>query len=393
MSDELGVKSDPAFDTRADLGTLLQAQKTELVSQLAGAMANQFNNLMMGITSCAELELKQASPTQKRSLEQILNHAARATSLIQKLLAFSRRQSPAPRKLALNPIVEEISKLLKPLAGEEIQVSVKLDPAAGSILADPVEIEQLVLSLGLNARDAMAQGGTLSVTTELVNLDSQNFGAGEVAAPGSYAMLGMHYAGNGDPASHAASRSVGTQELRITQAIAAARGIVKERRGLLRVSSRPGHGTTFRIYFPALGSAMVQVDVQPVVTNTAPSTKTVLIVEDDDAVRNPAAEFLKMEGFKVLQATNGAEALRIVEDSRSRVDLLVTDIVMAGMSGNEVAATLLKTHPGLRVLYMSGDADKAANVAKSGAAAKSSVLQKPFRLNKLNDKIRELLDQ
>jgi len=387
-NDSLGYS--PRTNVSGDLGALLQAQKTELVAQLAGAMANQFNNIMMAITGYAELELKNASPQQRRSLEQILSNAARATSLIQKLLAFSRKQTLAPRNVSFNATVEEISQLLQPLVGEEITVSIHLDTAVGTVVADPTEIEQIVMSLALNAREAMTRG-SLEVRTELQNLEPESFGKDELPQAGQFVMLSVQYesAGGIEP-----TQPLGNQDLRIAQAITAVRGLVRERRGLFRVSSRPGQSTTFRIYFPALPAEAAALQSQTVSLETPASTKTVLIVEDDDAVRNPAAEFLKMEGFKVLQARSGQEALRIVKESRSRVDLLVTDIVMAGMHGNELAEELSKSHPALRVLYMSGDAEKAAKAGKSGGnGRRHTVLQKPFRLNKLNEKIHEVLGE
>lgn len=392
MADDSVAYCEPKGVVVGDPGALLQAQKAELVAQLAGAMSNQFNNIMMAITGYAELELKQASPQQKRSLEQILSHTTRATKLIQKLLAFSRKQASAPRKLPFNATVAEISHLLQPLVGEEINVTVELDQAVGSIVADPVEIEQLVLSLGLNARDAMSRGGTLEVKTELLDLDPESFGKDELPEAGRFAMLSVQYASTGGRQDERV-QPAGSPDLRIAQAIAAVRGLVRERRGLFRVSARPGQSTTFRVYFPALAIEAPLVLEESRSVETAASTKTILIVEDDDAVRNPAAEFLKMEGFKVLQARAGAEALRIVQESRSHVDLLVTDIVMAGMHGNEVAEALYKTHPDLKVLYMSGDADKVAKVGKSGNNRPRAVLQKPFRLNRLNEKIREVLGE
>jgi two-component system cell cycle sensor histidine kinase/response regulator CckA len=389
MPDEKVVQADRDSAPHGDLGTLLQSQKTELVSQLAGTMANQINNIMMAITSYAELELKKATPAQKRSLEQILDNSARATFLIQKLLAFSRKHSIATGKLLLNPVINDVCRLLQPLVGEEIEVAVKLDPAVGMIIADAIEVEQLVLSLGLNARES--NGGTLEVSTELVTLDPKTFGGEDLTQPGQFVMLCVHSASQSTKVRPDESSPIGQQVLRTSQAIAAVRGIVKERRGLFRVSTRPGQSTTFRVYFSALPAEASRGTTEAVAATTAAaSTKTILIVEDDDAVRNPAAEFLKMEGFKVLQARTGAEALRIVQDSRSGLNLLVTDIVMAGMHGDELAAELCKTHPDLRVLYMSGDVDKVAKAGKD-KSHRTHVLQKPFRLNKLNDKIRELL--
>ena len=385
MTEDKSIQVEEAVSGRADFGAVLHDQKTEIVGQMAGAMANQFNNIMMAITSYAELELKKAAPSQQRNLEQILSNTARATTLIQKLLSFSRKHAPAPRKFALNPVLEEIGGVLQPLMGEHLEVSVKLDPAVDNILADPMEIEQLVLSLGLNARDSMSHGGILQIFTELVKLDSASNG-GDPGVAGEYAMLCLRYT----PSSIPGNEPIGNQDLRTTRAIAAVRTIVKERNGQFRISSRPGQSTTFRVYFPSITSQAISKEIASTVS-APPSTKTILIVEDDDSVRNPAAEFLKMEGFKVLQARTGLEALRIVQDSRSKLDLLITDIVMAGMHGNEVAEQLQKTQPGLKVLFMSGDTQAAAKTTKT--ARPENMLQKPFRLNKLNDKIQEILGE
>ncbi len=396
MPDQSAVKTARVkanSETGVDLEGLLHAQKAELVSQLAGTIANQFNNIMMAVTSGLELEVKKAAPSQQRGLEQILVHSSRATSLVQKLLSFSRNQPASPRQLALNPVVEEISTLLQPLAGEDIEICVSLAPKVRAIMADPVEIEQIVLSLALLAREAMNRGGRLMVTTEVLQLDPKVFGP-ELKEPGAYALLSFQFT----PAKATAlegsrdAQPLGSEELRLAQAIMAVQAIVGERGGHLRVSSRPTQGTTFRAYFPAVSIDTLFAPSESEVERAAPANrKTILIVDDDAGVRDPAAEFLKMEGFKVLQARTGPEALRIVQESRSRVDLLITDIVMAGMNGNEVAAELLKTHPELGVLYMSGDTDRVAKLTHASNGAKNAVLQKPFRLNKLNDKIHELL--
>ncbi len=396
MADQTAVK--PAkigsdSQAKSDLGDLLVARKAGLVSQLAGSMASQFNNIMMALTSCVELELKKATtPAQKRNIEQILSHSARASNLIQKLLTFGRKMAPAPRPFVLNKVVEEISTLLQPLAGEEIEVSLKLDPSVGAIFADPVEIEQLLLSLGLYARDAIRHRGSLAITTELVMLDSASFGS-DLEEPGQYALLSLQYTAD-IRVSHGAEANAApldSHELRLMQTIASVRGIVNDCRGYLRVASRSTQGTVFRIYFAALPAEAAKHHSDPPSSKAAISRKTVLIVEDDDAVRDPAAEFLMMEGFKVLQARTGPEALRIVQESRSEVDLLVTDIVMPGMNGNEVADHLLQTHPTLSVLYMSGDSDKVSQINRTPSGVRNSVLQKPFRLNILNERIRELL--
>jgi len=374
-----------------DVGTLLQDQKTELVGQMAGVMANQFNNIMMAITSYAEVELKRASPAQQRGLEQILHGSARAASLIQRLLAFTQKHAPSPCKLALNPAVQDICSLLQALVGDRISVVVNLGAQVGSIVADSFEIEQVVLSLGLNAQETIAPGGSLHISTALLDhgpgLVDRDF-----VKPGEpYAMLCLRFTPE-DSTPRRDSFRAGDHDVSMRRALVAARRIIEERRGQFRASTRPSEGTTFRIYFPVVADAAADAE-KTSTANAVPSTKTILIVEDDDSVRNPTAEFLKMEGFKVLQARNGAEALRVVQESRSKLDLLVTDIMMAGMDGNKVAEELSKTHPGLRVLFMSGDTKQAARKKKNGVNPVQMMLQKPFRLNALSAMIRRLLGE
>ena len=372
---------------------VLLAQKTELVSELAGAMANQFNNIMMAVSSYAELELKKAVSPEKHRLEQVLSNAARATSLIQKLLAFSRKQVPSPQPVQLNRVVTEISDLVQLLVGAQIEIVLSLDPKVQRVKVDRVELEQLILGLTIGGRNAMTGGGKLTVSTETVKLDDRFIGS-EGVAPGKYVVLSVTDTGavldrrKDGPKSDRNN----SQDLRINLALAAARGIAKEALGLVRVFSEPESGTSFKIYFPALGQETPEAKARGASMKNLPVARTILVVEDDDSVRVPAAEFLKMEGFKVLQAQTGLEAIHVVLRNRSPLDLLITDIVMPSMSGPEVAEKLIELHPDLKVLYMSGDVDKAApriDATKSGHA----VLQKPFRLNILNDKIHDLLGE
>jgi two-component system, cell cycle sensor histidine kinase and response regulator CckA len=372
---------------------LLLAQKTEVISDLAGAIANQFNNIMMAVSSYAELELKKASSQEKRSLEQVLSNTARATSLIQKLLAFSRKQVPSPQPLHLNRVVTEISNLLKLVVGEGIEIALAVDPTVQNVKVDRVELEQFILSLAIDGRNAMPKGGKLTVSTATVNLDNKFIGTDD-ADPGKFVVLSVADTGTvTDPRKDRSKpdrRS--SPDLRIGVALAAASGIAKEARGLVRVSSEPESGTSFKIYFPALEQAAPEAKPGSESLKVVPIARTVLVVEDDDSVRIPTTEFLKMEGFKVLQARTGSEAIHVVQRNRSPLDLLITDIVMPGMGGPEVAEKLIEMHPDLKVLYMSGDVEKAApwnDSAKSGHA----VLQKPFRLNMLNDKIHDLLGE
>jgi two-component system, cell cycle sensor histidine kinase and response regulator CckA len=374
-------------EQQPDLRTRLLAQKTLLISELAEAIDNQFNNIMMAITSYAELELKKASPTARRSLEQVVSNAGRATHLVQKLLAFSRTHVTAPRAIDLNEVIEGVRELAHQLTGERIEVALELQSDLPKIKADPVDLEELLLTLAIHARNAMAGSGRLLVSTKSIDVDGAT-NQHDKLAPGRHVVLSVSDAPAAARAQIADARLTATQDLRISLTLAAINGIVKEANGLIRIASEPEQQTNFTIFFPAVDSdANEEMDTLP--EKTMSNAKTILVVEDDDAVRIPATEFLKMEGFKVLQAKTGPEAINIALQKRSPLDLLITDIVMPTMSGREVAKELLEMHSGLKVLYMSGDAGEAPTAGRHG----DDVLQKPFRLDKLNQKIRTLLGE
>ncbi len=373
----------------ADLQTLLLAQKTELIGELTRTTANQFNNIMMAITSYAELEMKKASSSQRRSLEQVLSNAGRATALVQKLLAISRRQPPSPQPLDLNNVLTGISNLLEQLTGERVSVAYQLDPSIPMVNADPAEIEQAVLSLAINARHAMAKGGKLTVSTKLVDANKESLGIDEIEQPGTYVMLSIDDTGY----ARTTEEPVGNheQDARMNLSLAAVRGIVKNAGGCVRFNTEPGKGNSFNIYFPTLKQD-AREDSKRSSRRNVPIARTILVVEDDDAVRIPTSEFLKMEGFKVLQARTGDEAIHIVQENRSRLDVLITDIVMPKMTGREVAEKLLDLHSDLKVLYMSGDTDE-GHRTRTSHLPQNAVLRKPFRLETLKDRIHELLGE
>ena len=385
MSTTLG-KTTKASDRelQSELRELLLTQKTDLIGELAQAMANQFNNIMMAVTSYAELELKKASGKDRQGLQQVLTHANRATSLIQKLLSFSRKHAPEPQRLELNAIITDVSSLLKELLGEQGELTLRLDADAG-IQADRVDVEQTLFALVLIARNAMGATGKLAVSTSTAELNQEFIGSSDEAAPGRYVVLSVENKG----ASSGASAGLDQTE-KINLSLAAVRGIVKNCRGLARFSTQPGTGSSFRLYFPAATSNTVDEEGPTLPRNPAVA-RTILVVEDDDAVRVPAAEFLMMEGFKVLQARTGGEALNLVQQSRSSLDVLVTDIYMPKMSGHEVASALLEQHPLLKVLYISGDPGRQVPGAVDLPA--NATLRKPFRLNVLRDKIHDLLGE
>jgi two-component system cell cycle sensor histidine kinase/response regulator CckA len=375
-------------EPQTDLRTLMLAQKTELISELTRATANQFNNIMMAITSYAELEMKNASASQRRSLEQVMSGAGRATALVQKLLAISRKQISARQTIDLNNVLTDIRNLFEQLTGEGVSVVFELGPRLPLIDADPTEVEYAVLSLAINARNAMTQGGTLTISTKLVDLNEESEGVGEVEQPGTYVMLSMD-----DTGQHRTEELSGSQEqdARVQLSLAAVRGIIKNAGGCVRFGSEPEKGSSFNIYFPALAQH-TRHDLQRSAPRNIPLARTILVVDDDDAVRIPTSEFLKMEGFKVLQARTGEEAIHVVQQNRARIDVLITDIVMPKMSGRQVADKLSQLHSDLKILYMSGDADE-DTFSHAGAHTENAVLRKPFRLETLKDRIHDLLSE
>jgi two-component system, cell cycle sensor histidine kinase and response regulator CckA len=388
MADLLtGKPTNSSPDLHADLKALLLVQKTELINEITRATANQFNNMMMAITSYAELEMKKASASQRKGLEQVLSNAGQATALVQRLLAISRKQAASPRPLDLNKVLRDISSLLEQLAGEHVAFCYNLDPGIPMVNADPAEIEQVVLGLAINARNGMAQGGKLTASTKLVDLNKESIGMGEIERPGKYVMLAIDDTG----CDRTAEDGGRDQDARINMSLAAVRGIVKNAGGYVRFFTEPGKGNSFTICFPALKQE-AQKEFRGTSPRTVPVARTVLVVEDDDAVRIPTSEYLKMEGFKVLQARTGDEAIHLVQQNRSRVDVLVTDIVMPRMTGRQVAEKLLDLHSDLKVLYMSGDTDE-THSSRASALPANAVLRKPFRLETLKGKIHELLGE
>jgi CheY-like chemotaxis protein len=377
-------------DSQGDLQSLLLIHRARLLGDLAGAIAHRFNNIMMAISSYAEVELKKATPPQKRSLEQVLGNIGQATSLVQNLLRLSRKHGSLLQPVSLNSVITGMSGLLQQLVGDTIKITPRLSPKSRPVNADYGEIEQLILSLTMNVRNSMAAPGEITISTKLVELDRKFLESDEEAGAGEYLMVSV----SGAPAT-AVPQPKGPApqehgECTQTLDLAADRGLVKQAGGVMRISSSI-QSESYQVYFPVMEQT-TSPDAGPgFVPRSVPIAKTILVVEDDDAVRVPAAEFLKMEGFKVLQAKTGPEALHIVERHQGLLDLLVTDIIMPEMTGGQVAERLLQTYPGLRVLYMSGDSENASALNSQSAA--QAVLQKPFRLNKLNEKIHDLLGQ
>jgi CheY-like chemotaxis protein len=343
---------------------------------------------MMAITSYAELEMRNASPSQRRSLEQVLSNVGRATALVQKLLAFSSKQAHLPQPLNLSQVVAGIENLLEQLTSERVSLVYQLDENVPMVMAEMTEVEQVTLSLAIIARNAMQAGGKITISTRMVNLTKEASSEGDAEPQGEYVALSVDDTGSGAVA--VAPTNYSGLDTRVNLSLAAVRGVVKQAGGFVRVKSEPGKGNSFTIHFPALRQKSLDHSDCARARNT-PASRTLLVVEDDDAVRVPTSEFLKMEGFKVLQARTGDEAIHAAQQNRSPLDVLITDIVMPKMTGRQVAGRLLELHPNLKVLYMSGDTE--AQPLRPGESTPHAVLRKPFRLETLKDRILELLGE
>ena len=377
---------------------LRQAQKMEAVGQLAGGVAHDFNNLLTAIIGNAELLLGTIDPEDLRRLDVLeINRAAhRAATLTRQLLAFSRKQVLQPRIVDLNAVVAELTTMLRRIIGEHVELRLQLQPGLGRVLADPGQLEQVITNLAVNARDAMPTGGTLTIRTA-------NVEAGEVPAssPESSPLLGpLVELSVGDD-------GVGMDERTLAHlfepffttkglgrgtglGLATVYGIVRQSGGHIRVGTRLRHGSTFTIYLPmAEGTPELGVEVGGW-SDMPRGAGTILVVEDEDAVRYLACRVLQGNGYRVLEAGDPAAALRIVRDERQPVDLLVTDIVMPGMSGPALTERLVAVWPDLKVLYITGYAEEA--IERQGALpAGGALLEKPFTSQQLADRVRQAL--
>jgi CheY-like chemotaxis protein len=331
-------------------------------------------------------------------LDQIARAAERAAVLTRQLLAFSRRQVLQPRVLDVNTIVEEVAPMLTRLIGENVELVTTLEPDLDNVLADPSQLEQVLLNLAVNARDAMPHGGTLTMQTANVELDEEYVGQHGEAAPGPHVMLAVSDTGHGMPPETLAhmfepfftTKPVGTGT---GLGLATVYGIVKQSGGTIWVYSEPGEGTTFKIYLPREESAIADVAAvaRPVVA-VADGTETILVAEDEPSLRALSARILEKYGYEVVAAETPTAALRIVEANGRRFDLLLTDLIMPELSGIDLAERVRKLVPGIRVLFMSGYADDV--VTKNGSLEPGApFLEKPFTANELAARVRELLDR
>jgi two-component system cell cycle sensor histidine kinase/response regulator CckA len=378
---------------------LRQAQKMEAVGRLAGGVAHDFNNLLTIVTGYSDLLLERlgAADAMRGYVEEINKAAERAASLTRQLLAFGRRQVVVPQVLDLNAVVANIDKMLRRLIGENVQLVTVLEPELGPVKADPGQIEQVILNLALNARDAMAEGGQLTLETANVELREDYTRSRVNVLPGHYAMLAVSDAGVGmdaetqahifEPFFTTKKEGKGTG-----LGLATVYGIVKQSGGHIYVYSEPRQGTTFKIYLPTVPLAVSKaVEAAPERRCLRGRSETILLVEDDEAVRAMAERILQLKGYKVIAASNPTEASQLCERHEGPIHLLLTDLIMPTMSGRRLAEHLSLMRPELRVLYMSGYADRA--IAPGGILEEGTpFLQKPFTPDTLAHKVREVLD-
>jgi PAS domain S-box-containing protein len=376
---------------------LRQSQKMEAVGRLAGGVAHDFNNLLTVIKGYSELmldELESADPM-RAEVEEIQRAADRAAALTRQLLAFSRQQVLAPKVIDLNTVVGNMDKLLKRLLGEDVDLFTVLDSRIGTVRADPGQVEQVIMNLAVNARDAMPKGGKLTVETMNVTLDEGYAREHATVKPGNYVMIAVSDNGIGMDAvtrSHVFEPFFTTKELGkgTGLGLSTVYGIVKQSGGYIWVYSEVGLGTTFKVYLPRVDAA-AEVIKPAAAADPHRGHETVLLVEDEDGVRALIRQVLHRNGYTVLQASHGGEALLLCERHEGKIDLLLTDVVLTQMSGTELAQRLLKIRPDMRVLYMSGYTDEA--IVQHGVLSPgTSFVQKPFTNEFLARKVREVLD-
>lgn len=394
-ADVLEAIAEDVTDRRALEDQFRQAQKMEAVGRLAGGVAHDFNNLLMVISGYAEVILAQVDPAspllEKGRAIQLA--ADRATTLTRQLLAFSRKQLLELKVVDVNAIVQDMERLLRPLIGENIDLVTILSPEAAHTRADAGQLEQVIMNLVVNAKDAMPAGGRLTLRTENVALDEDHRRGQQFIRPGNYVTLMVSDTGMGmdretqsrifEPFFTTKEKGKGTG-----LGLSTVYGIVKQSGGYVMVQSELGRGTTFQIYLPLVEGAAEKHSVA--VPEAVGGTETILLVEDEESVRQLVRDTLAAKGYNVLEAENGEAGFAAAASHQGRLDLVITDVVMPGMGGREMVKQLIETRPGTKVLYLSGYTEDA--IISDGSIEKGTAfLQKPFTLQSLSRKVREVL--
>jgi len=378
---------------------LRQSQKMEAVGRLAGGVAHDFNNLLMVIKGHTELLVNVLPPSEhySRKIEQIDRAADRASALTRQLLAFSRLQVLQPHVMNLNDVVEEMGRLLPRLIGEDIELVIRSSEDLGAIRADASQMEQVIMNLAVNARDAMPAGGRLLIETSNAELDDTYNAVHPIVREGRYVLLAVSDTGTGMNAETQAHIfepffTTKPQGKGTGLGLSTVYGVVKQSGGFIWVYSEVGRGTSFKIYLPRVDQPVERIGTAATVSDAPRGTETILLAEDEQDVREVAREFLESGGYTVIEARDGAEALKRVEKYEDAIDLLVTDMVMPGMTGQELSTRLLQSRPEIRVLYMSGYSERAAVDSARGDSS-MRLLAKPFSRWALLRAVHEILKQ
>jgi len=376
---------------------LRQTQKMEAIGRLAGGVAHDFNNLLTAIIGYCDLVRGQLDPHHpaQPDLEEIDKAGKRAASLTSQLLAFSRKQILQPKVLDLNNELGEIEKMLRRLIGEDVELTVNLDPSLWQVRADPGQIEQVIMNLVINARDAMPGGGKLTIETKNVILDQSYTTRHITTQPGPHVMLAMSDTGIGmdketqsrifEPFFTTKAQGKGTG-----LGLSTVYGIVKQSGGSIWIYSEPNKGTTFKIYFPRVEGSPERIEHHETPIERRAGGERVLLVEDDELVRKFASQVLRKNGHTVHEAATPHQALSICQQEQGRFDLLISDVVMPGMDGRQLAEQLASLRPEIKVLFMSGYTDDAI-VQHGMLDPDTAFIQKPFRPEALMRKIHEVL--
>jgi len=394
-----GVAEDVTERRRLEM-QLANAQKMEAIGKLAGGVAHDFNNLLSVISGHSELlaRLSTSNDRWRESINEIRRAIELATATVGQLLAFSRQQILEPKVLDLNAVVVDAEKLMRRLIGEDVHLTTSLQVGLSPVRADQAQLNQVILNLAVNARDAMPRGGSLILQTCEVEVDTVDFEAYPEVVPGWYVLLSVTDTGCGmtpevqarifEPFFTTKSEGKGTG-----LGLSVALGIIRQSGGYLEVESKPSEGSKFMVYLPAVKEPVEaprlaqRTHIDPVGCG-----ETVLLVEDEDMVRNVTSLLLESLGYRVLKAANGRQALRLFETSPEKIALLMTDMVMPDVSGQEVAETLLAWDPGLAVIFQSGYTDDVM-VRQGILEAQVAFLKKPFSREVLSRKVREVLDR
>jgi PAS domain S-box-containing protein len=376
---------------------LLQAQKMEAVGRLAGGVAHDFNNLLTVIISYTDLLLEDLDrdDPKREDVAAVRKAAEGAAALTHQLLAFSRKQVLQPRVLDLNATVASTEKLLRRLIGEDIRLVAKLGSGLGQVKADPGQVEQVIMNLAVNARDAMPAGGQLTIETANVEMDEAYVRGHPLAEPGRYVMLAVSDTGIGmdeQTKAHIFEPFFTTKEMGkgTGLGLATVYGIVKQSGGFIWLYSEPGQGTSFKIYLPLVEES-AQRHATPAAAKLPRGTETILVVEDAPAVRAVTRQVLERQGYTVLEAPNGEAAFALATKHHGPIHLLLTDVVMPGVNGRQLSEQLARPRPDMLVLFTSGYTDDSVvrhGILESGIA----YLQKPFTPDGLARKVREVLD-